>query len=115
MAGYDGSANGSGLPADFGKALEELKRTLEGDNRPKKTVQLYTGTFNRVFVDFKKVYETKHRISITSLSQIESSYVHEYKDFYTIDLKRKWRAEIIRIIRRKMHFFYGNMHQKGYE
>lgn len=97
IAGYDGSDNDSSLPADFSKALEELKRTLEGDNRPKKTVQLYTGTFNRVFVDFKKVYEAKHRVSITSLFQIEASYIHEFKDYYTIDLKRKWRAEIIRI------------------
>lgn len=99
MAGYDGTTTNSSpaVPTDFDGALEELRRTLKGDNRPIKTVQLYEGTFNRVFVDFKKVYEAKHKTTTTSLFQIDASYFHEYKDYYTIDLKRKWRAEIIRL------------------
>ena len=99
IAGYDGSSNGSGLAADFGKAREELKRTLTADKRPKKTIQLYDGTFARLFIDFKEVHETKHKIVITSPLQLDSSYVHEYKDHFCVDLGKEngWRAELIRI------------------
>ena len=99
MAKYDGNANGSSLPADFGRAQEELKRTLEADGRPKKTIDLYDGTFTRLFIDFKKVYETKHKVVITSPLQIDSSYIHEFKDYFSVDLDRKdgWRAELIRV------------------
>jgi len=99
MADYNGTTNGSGSPTDFGKAREELRRTLDADGRPKKTIQLYDGTFARLFIDFKKVHEVKHKVVITSPLQLDSSYIHEYKDYFCVDLGKKngWRAELIKI------------------
>ena len=99
MKCYDGGVNNSSLPADFSRAREELKRTLEADGRPKTTIDLYDGTFIRLFVDFKKVYEAKHKVVITNPLQIDSSYIHEFKDYFSVDLNRKdgWRAELIRL------------------
>lgn len=99
MAEYKGKGNDAGLPTDFYKALEELERTMRGDGRPTKTIKLYQGTFKRVFEDFKNLYEAKHKKQIASLLQLDSSYFHEYKDWFVLDLGRTrgWRDELIRI------------------
>jgi hypothetical protein len=99
MATYGGKVKDSGLPSDFGLMLTELKKSLNSDIRHTKTVQQYEKVFNRVFVDFKVIYEAEHKVSIASLPQIDYTYFVEYKDYFMLKLKRErgWHNELIRI------------------
>lgn len=99
MLEYDKKSDTSELSSDFGTMLTELKRSLDSDKRPTKTINQYERVFNRVFGDFKKIYEAKHSVSITDLSKIEYSYFFEYKDYFMLVLKREtgWHNELIRI------------------
>ena len=85
--------------SDFGIMLQELERSLVADGRPIKTRQQYAKVFNRVFGDFKKIYEARHKVSITGLHQIDYTYFIEYKDYFKVDLSRErgWHNELIRI------------------
>jgi len=99
MTEHSAKVNELGSLTGFGLMRDELKNCLNSDNRPKKTIQQYEKVFNRVFVEFKAIYEEKHKVSVTSLSQIDYSYFVEFKDYFMLKLKRDkgWHNELIRI------------------
>lgn len=99
MAEYDGKIKGSALSTDFGMMLTELKKSLDSDKVSVKNKQQHEKIFNRVFGDFKKIYEAKHGVSVTNLFKIDYSYFIEYKDYFMLILKRErgWHNELIRI------------------
>jgi site-specific recombinase XerD len=86
-------------PVDgFSKMLQTLLSNIEADGRSKKYVSAHRNTFERIYRDFKEIYEKRHNIKIVGLKDIDSSFYSEYHHHYTHELKMTgWRAEVIRL------------------
>jgi len=85
--------NGRRLNASFSSAWERLVADLTADSLPKKTIQHYEKTYNRLFKDFLKLRFPY----IETFNQLGLPYFKEYKNYYVNDLGRPngWRAELI--------------------
>jgi len=101
--------NGERLNAGFSDAWERLHADLAADNLPKKTIQHYARTYNRLFNDFLRLKFPE----IQNFNQLALLVFKEYKSYYVNDLDRTkgWRAELIfvkSIIRRLYGLGYCN-------
>ncbi len=96
--------NGERLNAGFSDAWERLCADLSADNLPKKTIQHYAKTYNRLFNDFLDLKFS----GIEGFKQLSLPFFKEYKNYYVNDLGRYkgWRAELI-FVKAIMRRLYG--------
>ena len=96
--------NGERLNAGFSDAWERLHSDLIADNLPKKTIQHYAKTYNRLFNEFLGLKFPE----IQSFNQLALLVFKEYKSYYVNDLDRPkgWRAELI-FVKAIMRRLYG--------
>ncbi len=85
--------NGQRLTAGFSDAWERLHADLVSDSLPRKTIQHYAKTYNRLFSEFVGLKFP----DLQNFSQLSMPFFREYKNYYVSDLERPkgWRAELI--------------------
>ncbi|MFH1062039.1 MAG: site-specific integrase [Candidatus Omnitrophota bacterium] len=85
--------NGQRLNAGFDDARQRLYADILADNLPKKTIQHYLKTYNRLFNDFLSLKFP----NMIGFNQLSLSFFKEYKSYYVNDINRPngWRAELI--------------------
>jgi len=83
----------SRLHAGLPEIWDSIHRSLLSENRPKKTIQRYRKTFNRLLVEFRVKKFPESQVP----NRISSPFMAEYKNYYCVDLNRQrgWRAELI--------------------
>ncbi|MDD3906214.1 MAG: site-specific integrase [Candidatus Omnitrophica bacterium] len=97
----------SRLHAGLSEIWDSIDKSLQSENRPRRTILRYRKTFFRLFSEFKD----KKFPNMQEASRISLTFLEEYKSYYCVDLGMQggWRAELIVV-----KAIIGRMYRLGY-